>query len=222
MKSIKGSSQLIKLLLIALGYLAILGLAWWFVTTKNQNAGSATNSNDSSRISRTTDVFNLGHNSNRNTPNSYSSQTNSIVSPSNNRNSDNESKIDLQRVEDDRINWRAKISYPRDGAIVKTDDGWVQAQGSIKPINPGESLFIVVESTTQKPPVIYLQSELRPTADGFWNANVKYGSLGYEYYTYVISAINEDAAAEVRELVNFKILPLGVKRISRKYLNLVK
>jgi len=222
MKSIKGSSQLIKLLLIALAYIAILGLAWWFVTMKNQNTNSTTNNNYRPEINRTSDVFNLGQNSGRNTANYNPNRANGIVTPTISSDSGNENKIDLQRAEDDRVNWRAKISYPRDRAVVKSNDGWVQAQGSIKPINPGESLFIVVESTTQDPPVIYLQSELRPTADGFWNANVKYGSLGYEYYTYVISAINEDAATSVREQASFTTLPLGVKRISRKYLNLVK
>lgn len=222
MKSIKGSSQLIKLLLIALAYIAILGLAWWFLTMKNQNTNPATNENTTTRIDRTRDVFNIDRNTNQRTDTQdAATSTNSLGASSTNSN-DIENKIDLQREEDDRINWRATISYPRDGAIVKSDDGWVQAQGNIKPINPGESLFIVVESTTQKPPVIYLQSELRPTADGFWNANVKYGSLGYEYYTYIISAINEDAADEVRQSPDFKMLPLGVKRISRKYLNLVK
>lgn len=222
MKSIKGSSQLIKLLLIALAYIAILGLAWWFVTMKNQNTNSTTNNNYRPEINRTSDVFNLGQNGGRNTANYNPNRANGIVTPTISSDSGNKNKNDLQRAEDDRVNWRAKISYPRDRAVVKSNDGWVQAQGSIKPINPGESLFIVVESTTQDPPVIYLQSELRPTADGFWNANVKYGSLGYEYYTYVISAINEDAATSVREQASFTTLPLGVKRISRKYLNLVK
>ncbi len=121
--------------------------------------------------------------------------------------------------------WRGSITYPTDKALVNSEQGgWVTVHGKVSPSRLGETLFVVVESTTQDPPKIYLQRELQLADDGFWTANVKYGSLGYEYITYVISAPNDLAANAIRQLGEFTQdqLPAGTEIISRPSINLIQ
>lgn len=120
--------------------------------------------------------------------------------------------------------WRATINYPVDGDLVNGENGWVNLHGQVNQSRLGERLFVVVESTTQDPPMIYLQRELQLADDGFWTANVKFGSIGYQYLTYVISAENEVAAEAIRQLGEFTQaqIPLGVEIISKPNLNLIQ
>jgi len=245
-----GTKNLGRLGLLALIYVALMAAAYWYVNKDNNKAqyeaNPVINSNLNNGLGSRADVSSgntgfyndlansrrgdirpvatAGRMSNFNDNNQAEAATNST------RVSGNQIKTAsiARQYHDSRFYanhpWRANISYPKDGSLVSSDNGWVTVHGSVSPTRLGEKLFVVVESTTQDPPKIYLQRELQLADDGFWTANVKYGSSGYEYITYVISAPNDLAAETIRDLGEFTQdqLPAGTEIVSRPIINLIQ
>ncbi len=238
-----------KLVVLALLYLALIAAAYWYFNrpktdnsnlgsnTINLNSGLANNGLANNGLANNNNVANTDTNTNTLNPRQNGSTVTVINPPLSNTQAStvtaaSQGTINSQarQYRDNSFYankiWRANINYPIDGDLVNSENGWVNIHGNVN-VNQsrlGERLFIVVESTTQNPPMIYLQRELQLANDGFWTANVKYGSLGYEYLTYVIAAKDEAAAEAIRKLGEFTQaqIPAGVEIISKPSLNLIQ
>ena len=97
----------------------------------------------------------------------------------------------------------------------------MQLQGRINQVNEGERFFLVLESPSSSPPVIYPQQELTLSPAGEWTALARFGSPGQSYRTYVIST---DDATAVNALFSHEALaglPNGFMIISNVNVNSV-
>ena len=72
-------------------------------------------------------------------------------------------------------------------SVIEDADGWVQLQGRVNQVNEGERFFLVLESPSNNPPVIFPQQELTLSEAGEWTALARFGSPGQSYRTYVVS-----------------------------------
>jgi hypothetical protein len=115
--------------------------------------------------------------------------------------------------------YQAEISFPKDGDLLITKDGWVTLEGSSQALDPDDILFIVIQTDFWGEPIIWLQQELRPDEAGRWTSLVKYGTPGYEYQTYVIATKDRAAADRLRELKRFGAIPPEFSVVSNKLIN---
>lgn len=109
---------------------------------------------------------------------------------------------------------RATITRPANDTTVQSDKGWVTVEGKITAAKPGERFFIMVESSIRQPPVIYLQRELHPTVEGSWSTQVKYGSIGHTYQTYIIASQDAATIQHLKAAPSFTDLPSGFEVVS--------
>ncbi len=119
----------------------------------------------------------------------------------------------------DMGNYRAAIDFPANGSTVPSPDGWVDVQGRLRNANPGERFFVVVESPSSNPPVVYPQQEIMPSDTGSWAARVRFGSAGQSYRTYIIATSDETAVAALFSHEALAGLPNGFEIVSNVSVN---
>lgn len=116
---------------------------------------------------------------------------------------------------------RAQISFPSNGATVEDADGWVQLQGQVFLQEEAERFFVVLESPSSNPPVIYPQQELSVSDVGEWSALVRYASPGQSYRTYVVSTSDATAVDALFSHEALAGLPNGFDIVSNVNVNSV-
>lgn len=117
---------------------------------------------------------------------------------------------------------RATILYPLSGSVIQDDDGWLEVQGRLQNALSGERFFIVIESPGTTPPIVYPQQELTVSASGEWTAQVRYGSPGQSYRTYVIATSDATAVEALFSHEALAGLPNGFEIVSNVNVNAIQ
>jgi hypothetical protein len=93
-----------------------------------------------------------------------------------------------------------------------SDQGWVHFQGNILSAKPEQHFYLIVE--TMNPSHFFVQQEIWPAADGSWQADAKFGSLGYSYFVYVVSSSGNLDPLILQSDLNQ--LPVDLSAVSKK------
>lgn len=117
------------------------------------------------------------------------------------------------------MGYRAAIDFPANGTVVQTPDGWVDVRGRLSTVSPDERLFLVLESPSSNPPIIYPQQEIIPSDSGNWAARVRFGSAGQSYRTYIISTTDATAVSALFSHEALAGLPNGFEIVSNVSVN---
>lgn len=119
----------------------------------------------------------------------------------------------------DMGSYRAAIDTPTNGTVVQSSDGWVNLEGRLRDPQAGERFFVVLESPSSNPPIVYPQQEITPSADGSWQARVRFGSAGQSYRTYVIATSDPTAVSALFSHEALAGLPNGFEIVSNVSVN---